>query len=281
MSLRLASVLLLFICLPNLLSSQMTLIGTTMDAQTKEPIPYVNIGIKNSAMGTVSDDLGNYNLQVGSSGDSIFFSAIGYEVNVLSSSEVLRQGQVYLQPKSYEIPEVQIVAQKLDGKEKILGVRNKKRGLSIGFGSRNLGTEIGAAIAIREATYIKNANFVLNHADGDSLLFRVNIYDYRNKIVGDNLLKDNVLISTKQRRGKVSVDLSSLHIILDHDVLLTLEWIKDDNSAGNANITFDTKKSKKLPGVFVKNTSIGSFEFMGYVNTKLKPCFYLTGSEME
>ena len=218
-----------------------------------------------------------FKLEINNKEDVITFSAIGYETLNITGSKLIAQDQINLIPKSYQIQEVEVVAQRFEGDDQIFGVRNKTRGLSIGFGSRNLGTEIGAVIPISEQTFIKNANFVLNHAKGDSLLFRVNIYNYRNGKIGENILKENILISTKQRKGTITVDLVPLNLILEDDVLLTLEWIKDDNGKGNTDITFDTKKSRKLPGVYVKNTSIGAFELMKYVNSKLKPCFYLTG----
>ncbi|NRA51931.1 MAG: hypothetical protein HRU12_22620, partial [Phaeodactylibacter sp.] len=142
-------------------------------------------------------------------------------------------------------------------------------------------TEIGAAIQIKEPVFIKHANFVLNHAGGDSLLFRVNIRDYQEGKPGSKLLKEDVFIHTKQKRGVISIDLTPYDLVLEADVLLSLEWIKDDKGKGNADITFDTKKAKSLKGVLVKKNSIGEFETMGYVNRKLKPCFYLIGKRIK
>lgn len=264
----------------NLLFAQISVSGTIHDAQTKQPIPYVNIGVKNTAMGTVSDDKGNFQLAISALEATITCSAIGYETLDITGSELRKQRQINLIPKDYDLKAVEIVASTLEGKERRYGVKNKNRGLSIGFGSRNLGTEIGALIPINKPTFIKNANFVINHAKGDSLLFRVNIYDYQKEQIGENILKENVLIATKQRKGTITVDLTPLNLILENDVLLTLEWIKDDNGQGNTGITFDTKKSRKAKGVYVKNTSVGDFTFMQYVNSKLKPCFYLMGVEL-
>jgi hypothetical protein len=255
--------------------AQFNIKGIVSDAETKMPIPYVNIGIKNSAIGTVSDLNGNYHLDLKKKDGIVTFSSIGYETINIPVNQLSKDNNVELIFKDYALEAVEIVAHKFAGEEEIFGVKNKTRGLSIGFGSRQLGTEIGALIQIEEPTFIKSANFVLNHASGDSLLFRVNIYSHENNQQGEKVLKENIFIKAKQKRGLITVDLSSFNLILENDALLTLEWIKDDKGNGNTDITFDTKKSNKLKGVYIKNSSIGEFETMGYINSKLKPCFFL------
>ena len=274
------NLIIILICYCNLAISQIYIDGKVIDAETNQPVPYVNIGVKNSSIGTVSDNNGVFQLNLNSGEDIITFSSIGYETFNIRGDKLLNQDSIKLIPKKYQMQEIEIVAHKFEGEDEIFGVKNKTRGLSIGFGSRNLGTEIGALISIKEPVYIKNANFVINHAKGDSLLFRVNIYDYQNGTVKENILKENVLISTKQRRGVITVDLTLLDLILTNDVLLTLEWIKDDNGKGNSDITFDTKKAKRLKGVYVKKSSIGEFKEMPYINSKLKPCFYFIGKKI-
>ncbi|MEM9545536.1 MAG: carboxypeptidase-like regulatory domain-containing protein [Bacteroidota bacterium] len=260
--------------------SQISIQGVVIVASTDQPIPYVNIGIQKKGLGTVSDFDGTYTLRAESYQDLVMFSSIGYEVSTISVEQLLKDADVELMPIEYTLHQVEITASKLEGKEEIFGVKNKKRGLSIGFGSRQLGTEVGALIHIKEPTYVKSANFVLNHTKGDSLLFRVNIYDYQENQLGEKILKEDLFLKTKQRKGVISIDLTSYDLVLERDVLLSLEWIKDDDGQGNADITFDTKKSRKLRGVHIKNTSLGDFELMGHINSKLKPCFYFVGKRL-
>ena len=278
---RVFSLIVLITCFCNSLFSQVDIKGVVINAQTNDPVPYVNIGVRNASIGTVSGPDGNFELRLRDKKEVVTFSSIGYEVVNFSGAELVGIAQIQLVPKDYQIAEVEVVASKFEGADKIFGVKNKTRGLSIGFGSRNLGTEIGAAIQIKEPVFIKHANFVLNHAGGDSLLFRVNIRDYQEGKPGPKLLKEDVFIHTKQKRGVISIDLTPYDLVLEADVLLSLEWIKDDKGKGNADITFDTKKAKSLKGVLVKKNSIGEFETMGYVNRKLKPCFYLIGKRIK
>ncbi len=65
---------------PALLFSQNCVIkGKITEAETKNPVPFVNIGIKDQHKGTTSDIDGNYELQVAPGDYVILFSSIGYE----------------------------------------------------------------------------------------------------------------------------------------------------------------------------------------------------------
>ncbi len=273
------SLLLFFLC-AELLPAQVTVSGRVTNAATGAPLSYVNIGVPALAIGTVSDADGNFRLQVPDANQVIAFSAIGYSLVELSARTVLENPSVQLAGKRYALPEVQVVASRFAGEDERFGERNERRGHSVGFGSQQLGTEIGAPIALEGPTYLKSAHFVLNHAQGDSLLFRVNIYDFRDGTVGENLLRENVLIRGRQERGTITVDLTPYELVPDADVLLALEWIRDDEGKGNVGVTFDTAKGKNPRGIYVKQTSLTPFAPLPYQGQR-KPCFYFVGVRMK
>ncbi|GJM32557.1 MAG: hypothetical protein DHS20C18_15580 [Saprospiraceae bacterium] len=242
-----------------LLKAQPVAHGKILDAVTKDPVPFVNIGFKKLAVGTVSDEAGNFELKIASQNDSVSISSIGYyELNIVGS-DLLKAEEIELVPRQYAIPEVEITAEILEETAVVLGYNSDEKKQSVGFGSRQLGTEIGALIKIEKETYLKSAHFILNHAKGDSLLFRVNIYDFQDGKVGENLLKQNVIITTPQKKGTLDVDLTEYGIVTDHDVLLSLEWIKNDQGSGNVGITFQAKKSRSLDNFYNKETSFADF----------------------
>lgn len=273
---------LLFCCLQFFSLGQTTLNGKIINKKNNEPIPYVNIGIPKHAQGTVSDDEGHYQLIFNDSKDTVIISAIGFFTQKKTVNELLQNGDIFLQQQIHEIKEINLTATQFD-KEKLFGKKNKNRGLSVGFGNAQLGCEIGSTIRIKKETYLKSANFKLNHADGDSLLFRVNIYPFEKGKIGENILKENVIIYAPQKRGILTVDLTPYELIINHDILLTLEWIKDDNGSGNHGITFDTKKGRKS-NIWTKRTSQNPFKInkaLGRFGLKKKSlCFWLMGKEV-
>ena len=268
----------LLIVVANTLNAQSIITGTVLDKDTNEPLAYVNIGIENSNLGTVSDENGNFELKISSTNDLLVFSYLGYQSEQLAISLVQEHSQIFLKPSPINIDEINIVSTNFD-KELILGVRNENgRGRSVGFGNAQLGTELGALIEIKKETLIKSANFVLNHAKGDSLLLRLNIYNYENGKIGDKVLQENIYIKEKQRTGLFTIDLESYELLLTNDVLLTVEWLRDFGENGNKSITFDTKKAKKLKGTFIRVSKTKDFIKLP-IKKKYKPCIYFVGKQ--
>lgn len=66
--------------------------------------------------------------------------------------------------------------------------------------------------------------------------------------------------------------------LLNNDVLLTLEWLRNFDEVGNKEITFDTRKTKKLFGIYYKYSSNGVFSKMD-ADEKYSPCFYFIGKK--
>jgi TonB-linked SusC/RagA family outer membrane protein len=62
---------------------QETVSGTVTDAQTGETLPGVNILVKGTSTGTVTDSVGHYSLSISSLQDTLRFSFIGYKQQVV------------------------------------------------------------------------------------------------------------------------------------------------------------------------------------------------------
>jgi hypothetical protein len=72
-------IILLAFCLPFISVGQITkIMGKVSDADTKEPIPFVNISFKGTTIGTTTDFDGKYSLETKHAGDSLTASFVGY-----------------------------------------------------------------------------------------------------------------------------------------------------------------------------------------------------------
>ncbi|MEL6987472.1 MAG: carboxypeptidase-like regulatory domain-containing protein, partial [Bacteroidota bacterium] len=249
---------------------------TIIDANTGTVISYVNIGIPEKAIGTVSDLNGVYEFEVQDENDEIVISCIGYKTIQITAKEFLVLEEVQLIPVEYAIDEVTVVASRFKN-EVILGVENPtKRGMSLGFGSNQLGTEVACPIAVKQTTYIKSFNFVLNHAKGDSMIFRLNIYELNKDGIGEQILKEQIVIREKQKKGLHTIDLSAIDLVLDQNVLVSLEWLEDDGGKGNQGLSFNMRKSKKPNGFYLKIASQAEMKHLKEVG-KWTPAFYFEG----
>lgn len=85
--------------------AQVKISGRIIDAQSGEPLPYVNIVFKNAQEGTITDFDGNYLLQSENNFDSIVVNFIGY-VSITKSIETgISQMNIGLQPEAHGLTE--------------------------------------------------------------------------------------------------------------------------------------------------------------------------------
>jgi hypothetical protein len=90
-------------------AQQITISGTVTDAQTGEPVPYVNIVFRGTTIGTVTDSTGNYSINRPLNADTLNFSAVGYYpvqkiLHDLSSNSLFIQ----LRPETFDISEIKV-----------------------------------------------------------------------------------------------------------------------------------------------------------------------------
>ena len=70
------------------LRAQKLIFGQVLDGATREPLPYVNVYINNSTLGTVTNERGEYSLQIPKGRCELVFSLVGYNSNKLPFSVV-------------------------------------------------------------------------------------------------------------------------------------------------------------------------------------------------
>ena len=224
-------ILSLFLSLP--LGAQNFVIGQVIDAATKEPLPYVNIGLLNKNIGTVSDETGYFELEVNTeqnSRDTLRFSMIGFETKSYTLNDFINQNEieVYLTEKSTALEEVILSSKRKKYQTKILGNKTTSKALYAAFTSNKLGNEMGFIVRARKHPMIlKKFNISLVENDYGPIKFRLNIYDVLNGLPNKTLLKDNIFIETEESSGIVSLDLTPYEIILDQDFFIAIEWIED------------------------------------------------------
>ncbi|MBI9065558.1 MAG: TonB-dependent receptor, partial [Marinilabiliaceae bacterium] len=93
--------------------------GTVVDAENKEPIPGVNVSVKGTTTGTITDIDGNYRLSAPSDADLVF-SFIGMSSQVITI-EGRRQIDVVLESDTKSIDEVVVVGYGTSTKKDITG----------------------------------------------------------------------------------------------------------------------------------------------------------------
>ena len=212
---------------------QVDLVGQVIDADTEEPLPYVNIGLVNQNIGTVTDEAGYFELEVPGNGyadATLRFSMIGYENQDFTLQEYQDQKifTIPLKEKATALEEVVLTTKKNKYQTKILGNKTTSQLIYAAFTTNKLGNEMGFLVRGRKNPMIlKKFNVSLVENDYGPIRFRLNFYDLKDGLPNETLLNENIIVETDIQSGIVSKDLTPYEIVIDQDFFVAIEWIED------------------------------------------------------
>lgn len=257
--------------------------GTVYDSLTHNPAKYVNIGIFEKGIGTVSSDSGRFQLKIPGDklNDTLTFSRIGYRTRKIPLAQILKKKSFLLTRKAIPLHEVKIASKQLKVKEK--GNVTHSRSIVLGISKvLSVGKEVGTLIRLPDKpVYIRDFNFHIVANNPDSVKFRLNIYSYDKKI-GNNLLNRNIYFTVPGKKlGNFKVKLKKYHIEVRGNVFVSVEMLKDYVSHGpDPNKKFDkyfydrVNISGTITGSksFYRKVSLGKWEKISVFS----PGFWLT-----
>ncbi|WP_350287405.1 carboxypeptidase-like regulatory domain-containing protein [uncultured Croceitalea sp.] len=225
---------LLFFFMAITVMPQKTLTGKIVASINGNPLPYVNIGIINKSIGTVTDFDGNFELSIYRSNykDSVRISSVGLKSKTLLVSNfisVLKADPVIeMNEKIEELSEVIVSNRKL--KTKVLGNRSKSRKNLYEASADMLGSEIGVKIKIKNGpSLLKKFTTRVLTKRYVGFKFRLNFYDIKEGLPNRNLLTKNIIIDAKDiEDGWIHVNLEPYDVYVEDDFFVTLEWIQGD-----------------------------------------------------
>ena len=245
--------------------------GQVIDSKTREPLSYVNIGILNGETGTVTDKEGNFVLEIKDQfiNDTLRISMIGYRpVEKLIKNLNLKEKllSIELAEQIDELNEVIVTAKAF--KKKNIGNKTESKFISTGFSYDQLGAEMGIKMNIpKSPTFVDAFNFNIsyNRLSAKSI-FRLNFYTVKKNRPFKNILTRNILVPIEPKQtGLITVDLKPYDIVLNEDVIVSLEWVDNEgeNKKGEAIffslglMTNGTIYKKSSQAEFKKYSSMG------------------------
>ena len=216
------------------LNAQQILQGRIIDAFTKEPLPFVNIGVLKKELGTVSNEDGFFFLEVPDlfAKETLRFSMIGFDERDFQVADLeatlLSNNTLVLAEQTTFLEEVVLTAEK-KWDTRVSGNSTTSKLLITGFTSNQLGNEIALFVKVKKTpAYIDGIQFSVVENIYPEVRFRVNVYSSDYRFPDENILKENIFITLKQSEGLISVDLKEYDILVDDDVFISLEWIDED-----------------------------------------------------
>lgn len=221
-----------------------TISGEITNSQNGVNLEYVNIGIADRNVGTVSNAKGNFILKLNekvSLNDTIVFSHIGFEskkilVNQLKSNNNI----ISLLPCENILKEVVVSFKK--PKPKQFGRSSKGLGLMhFNFFTAldktvddYLSRERGMEFRIKKDCKVTDFNFNITSNEFKLVKFRLNFYKVENGLPSKILIEKDIIFEVKDNKlGLFTVDLKPYDIYLDKemgDIAVTIQWIESVKS---------------------------------------------------
>lgn len=184
--------------------------GVVLDSISNEKIPYVNIWIENTKIGTTSNEDGTFKLETTGSVRTLVFSAIGYKTKRINSD--LTQVFFYLKPKISELDEV-VIKVKKDTKEKRIEIFKKRKIHSAWAASPSIVAKLFKHKKEYDKTPFLKTVKVLTRCRIKKGKFLLHIYAVNDKNEPGELLHDeNILVTAKKGKKNTEIDVSKLNI---------------------------------------------------------------------
>lgn len=268
----------------SIINSQEIIVGKVIDNKTNSVISYVNIGVPNKSVGTVTNSIGRFKLKLTDKinlNDKIVFSCIGFKTQTHIVSNLLNKDNIIeLEEEIITLDEVVLVKKRV--KIKKLGRKGKGIGLMhwnfYSFQDKDvddwLSKEVGQKFRIKKDAYLNKLNFNITGNQFKLLKFRLNIYSIKNGIPNE-LINDRDILFTIPNGylGWLSVDLKPYDIFLKkelEEVAVTIQWVesqKKDNNSKYFSISAAMGTNNKL---FYRDRAMDKWK-----RKKIKLSFYI------
>jgi len=244
----------------NILSAQTTITGTVTDATSAQALPFVNIGIKNKNIGTVSSGNGNFSIHIPAqnSKDTVTFSIVGYNELNLPVNQIVAAGQKIFQLQSHPAPLEEVVVSSKLVEKKIGMVNHPLIHFTDGSTNQNDIFEIAQLIKLGNIrSKITSVNLTLTDARADSGIFRINFYEYDGRRPANRIVEKSIVQTHAIKPGLLTFDLRKYNIYLRKDFVIGIEFLpaaKPDSTPINYEVKIGGSSKS-----FVRSASQGNW----------------------
>jgi hypothetical protein len=219
-----------FLSFVTLTYGQITLSGI-IKSNTDEPLEYVNIGIKNKNIGTISDLNGNFTITLNNSelNEILSFSYIGYEEKQISIKDLQKSNfnEIILNESQTVLSEVIVIS----SKPKLVELGTKSYvSMVAGYVKANNDKnndiqEFAKEIKINKPSKILDVNINLFNVFVDTASFRINIYDVKDNLPNNKINTQNIIIQKKVENGWNKFNVEEFDLNFEEPFFISIEYL--------------------------------------------------------
>ncbi|MDR6560603.1 MULTISPECIES: serine hydrolase [unclassified Arcicella] len=233
--------LIFLLLLSNLSVGQKIIKGKTLHKNSKEPIPYVNIGVEKSNIGTISNADGSFLIVIPQnlSLDTLTFSALGFVKRRIPIKLLAHQKDIniLLNEKSTLLNSVTVSATKQKNKKFELGNKTSNGG-TYEPDTTYAGRCIALLIENKQAYIEKGLDFPAFLEKVSLRIFRNNLKSFKFRIrlnavdsltgqPSEDLLQQSIIVESSMKNGWLTFDLSHLNYLITKPFFVSFEQILD------------------------------------------------------
>ena len=237
-------------------SQSKTAKGVIFGQSTNQPIPYVNLTILESNVGTSSNEDGSFQLLIEEKDVSkkVHLSSLGYKDSIIPVEQLLRENKIYLAPKSEELDEV-IISSIKSTKIKVVNEINEND-LCAGYSSDSdkpwmLALYFPYKEIYEETEFLKEVKFYFGNFKNKKCKFRLRIFSLdENGMPGQDLLLEEVIVNLKNKQKDIVVEIEKFNIPFPKiGMYVALEWLYVPYNEQKVTYCLDKKCKSKKEGI--------------------------------
>jgi hypothetical protein len=219
-------------------SENLIIRGTVVDAETNTPLAYANVGVVGQSFGSLTDTTGYFTFQIDrklTSADSLLISLVGYQSLRMAVKDVIDNPEkTFRLTREYGLlTEVKINGSVSRSAPEIVGRQKVTKLVQVSMHNRKstdetVGSEIGMLYKPKKkGAWLKDFNFYISANNFDHIRVRINIYDLQNAIPHELINGQQIIaVIDSSQTGWISVDLEKYGIKIDHEFVVSIQWVE-------------------------------------------------------
>lgn len=226
----------LFLLFSAIFFNAQTISGTIISKEENKPIPYAKIGVEKESKGVISDEKGNFSIDLSNVNTShkIKIEVAGYEIFSQNIAEFIKQNpkKIVLNEKIKNIQEVKLAPKKLVDKNWGVNTKTKSVTYSVNpdFNNSNFLGETALEFNANKRSKIKNINLnISKYTSNQPVMMRYSIYSEKNGLPDKNILEEEITVELTEdmiKDGTFTLDVNDKNIWVQGKFFIGIQFLK-------------------------------------------------------
>ncbi|WP_106914681.1 alpha/beta fold hydrolase [Chryseobacterium aurantiacum] len=215
--------------------------GTIISKNENQPIPYVKVGIEKKTNGTISDEKGNFSIDLSKLDPQqiVKIEVPGYDLYKETVQDFKKHDQqkIFLKEKIKSIKEIAIKPKKLVDKNWGVNTKTKSVLYSVNpaMGKQDFLGETALEFNAKKRSKIKNINLnIARYTSTEPVLMRYSIYSEKNGFPDKNILDEEITVELTEdmiKDGTYTLDVNDHNIWVQGKFFVGIQFLKEFNGS--------------------------------------------------